>query len=77
MCTCSPESQLYQKQPGRPVEEGDSAPPFPLLRPHLDYCIQFWGHQHRKDVEDVRAGPEEGRKKLIVLEYFSYEDRVS
>ena len=22
-----------------------------LVRLHLQYCIQFWGHQHQKDIE--------------------------
>ena len=31
-----------------------------LVRPHLQYCIQAWGPQYRKDVELLRVGPEEG-----------------
>ena len=22
-----------------------------FARPHLEHCIQFWGHQHKKDAE--------------------------
>jgi len=29
-----------------------SVPPYTnLLSPHLEYCIQAWGPQHKKDVE--------------------------
>ena len=32
---------------------------FALVRPQLEYCIQVWGHQHRKDVELLyRGGPQ-------------------
>ena len=63
MCTCSPEGRLYpglhQEKCDQQVEGDDSAPlfcscetpPDPALRP-----------QHKKDVELLGVGPEEGHK---------------
>ena len=31
-----------------------------LVRPHLEYCIQMWSSQYRKDMELLRVYPEEG-----------------
>jgi len=34
-----------------------------LVRPHLEYCIQIWSPQYRRDV-DLRCGPGSGRLGL-------------
>jgi len=33
-----------------------------LVRPYLESCIQLWGPQHRKDMDLLGVGPEEGHK---------------
>ncbi|XP_064505691.1 triadin isoform X3 [Pseudopipra pipra] len=47
-----------------------------LVRPQLEYCIQLWGPQHKKDV-DMLEQVQRGASKLITgLEHISYEDRM-
>jgi len=43
-----------------------------FLRPHLDYCIQAWSHQHIKGYGEVGAGAE----MIKGLECLSYEERL-
>jgi len=55
MCPCSTERQLYsrlhQKQRGQQGAGDDPGLCSVLMRLHLEYCIQMWSLQYRKNMD--------------------------
>ncbi|KAJ7406980.1 hypothetical protein BTVI_64382 [Pitangus sulphuratus] len=47
-----------------------------LLRPHLEYCTQFWSAQHRKDMDLLEQVQSRATKMITGLEYLSCEERL-
>ena len=44
------------------------------MRPHLEYCIQLWNPQHKKDMDLLELL--QRRAMIRGLEHLSYEDRL-
>ena len=46
------------------------------MRSHLEYYIQVWGAQYRKDVELLETVQRRATKMIRGLEHLPYEDRL-
>ena len=47
---------------------------FALLRTHLEYCVQIWGSQYKKNVQLLEWVQRRAMRMVRELEHLSYED---
>ena len=46
------------------------------MRSYLEHCVQFWGSQHKEDMELLEQVQRRATKMIRALEHLPYDDRL-
>ena len=46
------------------------------MRPHLEYCIQMWSPQYKRDMDLLERIQRKATKMIHGMEHLSYEDKL-
>ena len=46
------------------------------MRPHVQYCVQAWGTQYRKDVKLLKRVQRRATRMIRGLEHLAYKEKL-